>query len=55
MEEFDPSEQERLQEQTHRELLLVLLVCAVALAAMLSVFVPALRRFWLAIANLLVR
>ncbi len=32
--------------QTRQEALLILLVCGIALAAALSVFVPAIRRVW---------
>ena len=32
--------------QTRQEVALIILVCAVALIAMLSVFVPGLRHFW---------
>ncbi|MCX8037200.1 MAG: hypothetical protein N3D11_09190 [Candidatus Sumerlaeia bacterium] len=35
--------------QTRQEALLILLVCAIALTAALSVFVPAIRRLWVAL------
>lgn len=41
--------------QTRQEVFLVILVCAVALIATLSVFVPGLRHLWTSLGRLLIR
>ena len=40
--------------QTHQEMLWVIVISCVALVALLSVFVPALRHFWLAVGRLFI-
>jgi Flp pilus assembly pilin Flp len=41
--------------QTQREVVLVIVVCAIALIAMLSVFIPGLRHFWLGLGRMILR
>jgi Flp pilus assembly pilin Flp len=40
--------------QTRQEMIMIIAVCAVALVAALSVFVPQVRHFWLAIGKVLI-
>jgi len=41
--------------QTREEVLLVILVCAIALIATLSVFIPGLRHLWVALGRIFIK